>query len=282
MQGLRHLPARCGTVIPQGDHGLHLPGLCGLFPHPPGLGLILPGTPAIIQAVPQGRKRLCAARLGGGSVACRRFLPIPGPGGCVPGFQLLSAGVVASPLRFQQPAEQGDIQRGRACPRIQHHTIDAVRFQRILHGAAQAALHHGPGGAGLFRLGVLYRSEQRQIVPLFPGVEQPGRQALGPILRDGQVCPGSGPALGVHRRIQRHQYLGLQFQRIVQGVHQAPEMFLVLLPVQPRHGLLHKRAACAHRPVLRRSPLFSAAHRPEAPTAHVVCHLPHPSFSSIG
>ena len=32
----------------------------------------------------------------------------------------------------------------------------------------------------------------------------------------------------------------------------------------------------------RRSPLFPAAHRPEAPTAHVVCHLSHPSFSSIG
>ena len=72
-----------------------------------------------------------------------------------------------------------------------------------------------------------------------------GSTAAGPLpFRPGPGAPSRGGHV-VHgqSRLQRHQNMGLHFQRIVQCAHQRPERFLVLALVKIFHCLLKGRAA---------------------------------------
>ena len=268
---------RC--VIAKGDHGLHFPGLGGFFPHPPGLYLAAPGTPALIQAVAQQRQRFGAARLDGFFIVLHCLGPVALPRGIVARIQFFQTGAFAAPLRLEQPVQDGAIQRSGIGPWVDDHTVDAVGVQGIFHSLPHPALGHGPGGRGALGFRRLHRSEQGQVAALLPGVEQPGVQPFRLFRRDGHGSPRGRAALRVGCGIQRHQHPRFQLQCIVQGVHQVPEMRLVLLPVEPLHGLLHHRAARARRAVLGGGLFLPAAHRAEPPCAFLVCHLHHPSFS---
>ena len=280
MQGHSQLLVGGQCIVAEGDHGLNLPGSGRLFPELAGLRLAAADAAALIDAVRQQSQRLGVALVGGTLVIVNGLIPPAVAGSLVTAGQLICAGgVEVPPRRAEQPLQDGIVQRGGIRPWVDDHAVQPFGVQGVCHGFPHPALGHGAGGSGALGLRRLHRGEQRQVGALPPGVEKPRGQVFCLFLRDGERRPRGRTALGVGGGIQRHQHPCFQLQRIVQGVHQVPEMRLALVAVEPRHSLFHHRAAGAGGTIFRGGLFLPASHRAEPPCAFLVCHLHHPSFS---
>ena len=169
---------------------------------------------------------------------------------------------------MQQAVEQCPIQRSRVAPRVQHNAIDARGAEGQLHGILQRVVRHRPGGGAAVAAGRSAGGEQRQPCAALVIVQGPQLQALCFFGRDRVLRPWSGHVVHGQSRLQRHQNMGLHFQRIVQCAHQRPERFLVLALVKIFHCLLKGRAAGPRRAVGQGGlPTLVGAHRAQPDAA---------------
>ena len=208
-----------------------------------------------------------------------RHAPVPGAGRFPPGFYFFVSRLLRVVARVEQAVEQGLIQCGRVAPRVDDHAVDVRRIQHQFHGVLQGVVRHGAGRRAAVHTGRSAGGEQRQpgTVLVFQG---PERKPSGLLLRDGVLGPGGRGGRRARGRLQRHQNMGLQLQRVVQGPHQGPEALLVLPVIQPLDRLLDCRAAGAAGAVAhRRARVPAAAHRAEAhPAVCSSCHCMFPAF----
>ena len=268
-----------GSVISQCKHCQNVALLCGELPHSDSFGAVLPGAPALINAVRQQRQPAEIALSGCIVIVLCCVCPVLFSGSFPAGFQLVIPRLVRVMLCVQQTVEQRAVQRGRVAPRVQHHAVDALGGQRQLHGILQGIIRHGPGRGAAVGAGGGAGSEQRQPCAAFVVAQGPQLQPLRLSGRHRVLRPRCRNVMNGQRRLQRYQNMGLHFQRIVQCAHQGPETFLVLPLVKVFHRLLIGRAAGTRRAVGRcLQAALCTAHRAEADASVCSsCHRAHHS-----
>ena len=184
--------ARGHAVVAQGDHGQHIPGLGGLFPHPAGLHRTAADALALIQQLSQHGKCFGSALFGCLLVVVERVGPLPGQSSLAALVQLFLAGLIGVPAGVEQAVEQAGIQRGRGRPRVQHDTVHLLAVQHFLHGVHQQQLRHGTGRRASVSLRRFHGGEDGQVVFAFL---DPQGQVLRFFRRDRVFCPGGAPFL---------------------------------------------------------------------------------------